>query len=160
MPTKIQPVAAGEAQEVLDDGIDAPNLFSYVVGDLLEFLLFLLAFSRGKFTLEPLNRHADAVERVANFVCDFCSELCQGGEFLGLMQAFPHCLKLRDMPILSPIEEAHGKKTDGHHQTRPKVDVTSLLEKEFVGFLGFEPHPGLPDDLPIHLERGETPRGI
>jgi len=31
--------------------------------------------------------------------------------------------------------------------------MTTLLDQQFIGLLGFESHSGLPDNLPIHLER-------
>ena len=66
--TQIQPVASGKAEKIHDNGVDPPDFIPHDPGNVSKLLLIFPAFSRRKLPLEPLSRHADGIERVADFV--------------------------------------------------------------------------------------------
>ena len=98
-----------EGQKLLDDPVETADLVADHTGHDSEFLPFLLIGGH-VFPLQPLARHADCIERIADLVRHPGGELPEGGEALRLFELPLHLDDPRQMTVLVVVEEPHRQE--------------------------------------------------
>ncbi len=146
--------ALREGEKLLDDPVEAADLVPDHTGHHLEFLDFLL-IGRHEFPLQPLARHTDRIEGIADLVRHPGGKLTEGGEPFRLLELPLHLHDPCEVTVLVVIEEPHRQQGNQDDQGKKNKHVPPVLIEDLIGVPSLQPEADDSGDLIVQTEGGD-----